>query len=559
MRIAAGGMATVYVGRLRGKHGFSRLVAIKRAHSYHVDDEQFRKGLIAEAKLASRIHHPNVVSVLDVDEPARELMLVMDYVEGGSLAQLLSAAEKAKRPLPPGVAVRIVLDACAGLHAAHQLADEHGAPLHIVHRDVSPQNILVGVDGHARIADFGIAKWVESTSATGASLRGKLAYMAPEYVSARTVNPGIDVFALGVVLWEALTNERLFKGETELDTLKNVIELEPRRVSDVDPSLPVALATVIDRALAKDPSRRFASMAELGAALEQAASDAGIDTTPRAVSELVRATLGEVLDSRRVVLREMLAGSTGLTTKSPVPESRESLVTLSQSAPGLTDARTVALPNWGGAEGTDESADRAANGRWTEPPGESGGRGAHGGRPSESTLSVNRPIPPEPESTRTQGAIITAVTPVSGMRPRRRAAFFLIAASVAGLLLTIGGVVLSRSGSRDQGGPASEPTLETSSPAALAPEAAPTSSAPAVASATAANAPTVALTTESSVAKAVATTAQVSPFHTTRSSTPRSAATPSAAPHDTAAPPTTATVTAATSSEAKPHRPGLGY
>jgi serine/threonine-protein kinase len=204
VKIASGGMATVYVGRLRGVEGFSRQVAIKRAHPHLVEDPAFRRMLIAEARLAARIHHPNVVSVQDVDEADGELLLAMDYVEGAALSSLLGAAIHAERPLPPAIAVRVILDAALGLHAAHTLTDEEGHPLGLVHRDVSPHNILVGLDGVARITDFGIAKCMTSNTAGTATatgvLKGKLAYMAPEYVEHGDIDARGDVFARGVVL-----------------------------------------------------------------------------------------------------------------------------------------------------------------------------------------------------------------------------------------------------------------------------------------------------------------------------------------------------------------------
>src|SRR5262245_40221506 len=143
-KIAAGGMAMVYVGRLRGAAGFWRLCAIKRAHPHLVEDPELRRSLIAEARLASRIQHPNVVPISDVEELEGELLLVMDYVEGAALSELIRHASDAGRRLPPRVVVRVVLDACAGLAAAHDLKDENGTPLGLVHRDVSPQNVLVG-------------------------------------------------------------------------------------------------------------------------------------------------------------------------------------------------------------------------------------------------------------------------------------------------------------------------------------------------------------------------------------------------------------------------------
>ncbi len=309
VRIAAGGMATVYVGRLRGKHGFTRLVAIKRAHPHLVDDPELSRALIAEAKLAARLRHPNICGVLDVDEPRDELLLVMDYIEGASLAQLAAIAIKRETRLPPAAVVRIVLDVCAGLHAAHELRGDDGTPLSIVHRDVSPQNILVGVDGTSRIADFGVAKWSEATQATTAGVKGKFGYMAPEYIESRRADRRADVFAVGVTLWEALTGKRLFRADSEIETMQRVLSLVPEKPSLGEPALGTAFDAVVAKALAKDPDARYQTMAELATDLETAARAAGISPSPAAVVEAVTDLYGDVLSARKQVLRDLLKAS----------------------------------------------------------------------------------------------------------------------------------------------------------------------------------------------------------------------------------------------------------
>lgn len=346
LKIAAGGMATVYVGRLRGRHGFSRLVAIKRAHPHLVDDPELRRALIAEAKLASRLHHPNVCGVLDIDEPRDELLLVMDYVEGASLAQLVSIAQKRERPLPPAVVIRILLDVCAGLHTAHELRGDDGSPLHIVHRDVSPQNVLVGIDGLSRIADFGVAKWSEATHATATGVKGKFAYMAPEYIRDRRADRRADVFALGVILWEALTARRLFRAESEMETMMLVVEHKPAKVSEIDPNLPRELDDVVAKALAKDPEARYATAADLAHDLEAAARAAGLSPSQPAVTELLREFYGDVLDARKHVLRDLLKASGETTSGASAMLSGAIEDPPTQTAIGgtitLSDARTLA-------------------------------------------------------------------------------------------------------------------------------------------------------------------------------------------------------------------------
>ena len=262
-KLASGGMATVYVGRARGSMGFSQLVAIKEPHPHLLDDPQYRKELVAEARLASLIHHVNVVDVRDVyvasdDVHGRQIRLVMDYIEGASLGELLVAASRAGEKLPARVVMRIVLDACAGLHAAHELVDEKGRAVGLVHRDVSPQNLLVGVDGATRVSDFGVAKATAMATTNSGSLKGKLAYMSPEYVQGRAIDRRVDVFAIATVAWEALAGKRLFRGENDVDTAQRILSRDAPPLSSEVPDLS-AFDGVLETALAKDPSSRFAT------------------------------------------------------------------------------------------------------------------------------------------------------------------------------------------------------------------------------------------------------------------------------------------------------------
>jgi serine/threonine protein kinase len=183
-KIASGGMATVYLGVLKGPFDFEHFVAIKRLHPHLLDEPSVRQSLVTEARLAARIRHANVVDVRDVEVTDDTVQLVMPYIEGASMGSLAVTATQYKAKVPPAVAIRIVLDACAGLHAAHELKDGTGKPFGLVHRDISPQNILVGIDGISRITDFGIARYDSNDrlrTNTG-MLKGKFSYMAPEYI-----------------------------------------------------------------------------------------------------------------------------------------------------------------------------------------------------------------------------------------------------------------------------------------------------------------------------------------------------------------------------------------
>jgi serine/threonine-protein kinase len=309
VKIASGGMATVFVGRLLGALGFQQLVAIKRAHPHLADDESFRRMFLAEANLASRIHHANVVSVRDIEVVEDSIHLVMDYVEGVSLSELLSlSASAASREALARVGMRVLLDACAGLHAAHELSDDMGRTLGLVHRDVSPQNILVGVDGVGRVVDFGIAKCVhqrDGMSTSTGSVKGKTAYMAPEYLSGRVIDRRADVFAMGILFWEILADERLFRGQTDVETLSRVLMHVPAPVSAVAPFCGARMDAVIAAALARDPKARPATMLELAVSVE-AAAGADLVAGHREVARLVEQVAGERLAARRARVRSLI-------------------------------------------------------------------------------------------------------------------------------------------------------------------------------------------------------------------------------------------------------------
>ena len=263
--IASGGMASVHFARLVGPPGFARTVAIKRAHPHLARDPDFALMFLDEARLASRIRHPNVVPTLDVLQTTDELLLVMDYVHGESLWRLLRAAQRAGRARAARRSPRrIVVDTLHGLHAAHEATDEQGAPLGIVHRDVSPQNILVGVDGVARLVDFGIAKAAGRLHSTrDSSVKGKYAYMAPEQVRGEPVSRLTDTYAAAIVFWELLTGERLFAGKTEAETIHKCL------VARVQP--PSLFVPSSGAKLDADPEE--GALARTGAALPDGARD----------------------------------------------------------------------------------------------------------------------------------------------------------------------------------------------------------------------------------------------------------------------------------------------
>jgi eukaryotic-like serine/threonine-protein kinase len=298
-KIASGGTASVYVGAGPG----GELVALKRPHAHVLEDRRQRATLLREAELASSLHHPCIARVREVETAGEELQLVMDYVEGAALGTLIADEARADGRLPPRVAVRIVLDACAGLEAVHEQRDPAGRALGLVHRDVSPQNILVGTDGVARLSDFGIAKAVYegAPSTTQGTLKGKLGYMAPEYVRRGAIDRAVDIFAMGVVLWESLAGRRLFRGENEAETLDRVLRDEPPPLAEVAPEL-APFDAVVAGAVAKDPGARFPAASSLAAALEGAAPAIGGAASHAEVGAYVAQAAGAELASRRAAI-----------------------------------------------------------------------------------------------------------------------------------------------------------------------------------------------------------------------------------------------------------------
>jgi serine/threonine protein kinase len=304
--IAAGGMATVHLGKLLGPVGFSRIVAIKALHPQFAKDPDFLSMFLDEARLAGRIRHPNVVSVFDVVSRQGELFLVMDYVPGETLARLARAARAQNERVPLPVALAVVAGALDGLHAAHEAKDESGAPLGIVHRDVSPQNILVGTDGAARILDFGVAKAVGRMQATrGDQLKGKLAYMAPEQLMRGPLDRGADVYAASIVLWELLTRERLFQGDDEISTYKLALDAVVRPPSEVLAELPQMLDAIVLKGLARNREDRFSTARDMARALEAT----GLLASDREVGDWVERVAQEPLASRARRLAQVEQGS----------------------------------------------------------------------------------------------------------------------------------------------------------------------------------------------------------------------------------------------------------
>ncbi len=273
--VASGGMATVHLARALGAGGFERLVAIKVLHPHIQNEPDFVAMFLDEARLAAQVRHPNVVPTIDVSTDP--LFLVMEYVEGPSLHAVQRDLRRQHKVVPIEVALRITLDLLAGLHAAHELTDSSGTLLNFVHRDVSPHNILLGVDGVTRITDFGVARAESRLSSTrGGQVKGKLAYMAPEQVRAAAVDRRSDVYAAGVVLHELLTNQPLFSADNDAALVSIVAAGRSEPPSGKNAEVPAAIDEVCVKALSTDPELRYPTASDFSDALDEAARAAGL-------------------------------------------------------------------------------------------------------------------------------------------------------------------------------------------------------------------------------------------------------------------------------------------
>ncbi len=312
--IAAGGMATVHLGRLLGPVGFSRTVAIKRLHAQFASDPEFVSMFLDEARLAARIRHPNVVPTLDVVATGGELFLVMEYVPGESVSRLSRALRERHQTIPHRILSAIMAGVLHGLHAAHEAKDERGHPLGIVHRDVSPQNVLVGTDGVPRVLDFGVAKAAGRVQTTKeGQIKGKLSYMPPEQLRGAAVSRQTDIYAAGVMLWELVTGQRLFSGDNEGAIVAKVLEgrVEPpsqvflrnRKATVTDSALRMleALDETILRAVSMLPEHRFATAREMALEIERKSPPA----TGSEVADWVENVARDVLSSRAQMVAEI--------------------------------------------------------------------------------------------------------------------------------------------------------------------------------------------------------------------------------------------------------------
>jgi len=262
-RLGHGGMATVYLGRVTGSAGFEKLVAIKVIHPHLAAEPEFVEMFLEEARIAAKIQSPHVAGILDLGQDEGLHFMVMEYIDGETLSALLRQLRPRDEHLPLPVVLKILMDACEGLTAVHDLRDPDGNPYGLVHRDMSPQNLMVGFDGWTKIVDFGLVKATGKHHTHTGHLRGKLAYMSPEQARGKPLAASADLFALGVVMWELLTGKRLFAGGTDAETLDRVVRCEVPPLTEARPDAPPEVGLILRRALARDPADRYATADEM--------------------------------------------------------------------------------------------------------------------------------------------------------------------------------------------------------------------------------------------------------------------------------------------------------
>jgi eukaryotic-like serine/threonine-protein kinase len=288
-KLGTGGMAEAYLAEQPGHAGFARTVVVKRVLPHLADKPEFAAMLVHEARVAAWLQHDNIAQIYDLGHEGDTYYIAMEYVQGLDLAAVVDRAdERRQSPIPLGSAARVIIDVCAGLHHAHTARDEKRQPLGLVHRDVSPENIMVTPEGTTKLIDFGVAK---ATLASHDSIimgaKGKHAYMSPEQARSRPLDARSDQFAVGIIAWELATGQRLFRREADFLSMRAVVEDPVFPVSRVRSDAPERLDHILGKALEKDPEDRFASCEELAEELEDLARRSRWDTTTRTLGKLV--------------------------------------------------------------------------------------------------------------------------------------------------------------------------------------------------------------------------------------------------------------------------------
>lgn len=379
-KLATGGMGQIFLARPQGSPGLTRLLVIKRLLPHLATDRKFLHMFLDEAKIASRLDHPNIVHIHELGEVRGSHYLAMDYVAGEDLRTLEQYATVRKRPIPLGVGLRIVADAAAGLSHAHQAKDGKGRPLRLVHRDVSPPNILVGFDGVTKLIDFGVAKAAGRLQETATGfLKGKYPYMSPEQIDAQELDPRSDVFSLGVILWELMTGKRLFKGQNELITARLVSDCSVPPPTRVGKDLPKEVDRLVLKALQRNRGQRYPDAAAFQAGIEDFLAHAGLPGARSDVSSFLRGLYADRIAAEQDEERQdVLHGA------------------LDEERSGATMPGDIA--NEITAEPTGEPTRELSGEPTVKSPPERRTRSAD--RQARHTAVASRPLPPKPRSSR---------------------------------------------------------------------------------------------------------------------------------------------------------------
>ena len=299
-RLAIGGMAEIYLARVTGIEGFEKQVVLKRILPQYAANEEFIAMFLDEARLAATLHHPNIAQVYDIGISGGSYFFTMEYVRGEDLREILRAAHKARRGIPMEHSLQAIIGVCAGLHAAHEKTGLDGESFGIVHRDVSPSNVLVSLDGNIKVVDFGIAKATSRQAETRAgTLKGKVSYMSPEQCRGEDLDRRSDVFSIGILLYELTTGRKLFRGDNDFAILSRIVHEDVLPPSELQPDYPIALEAIVLRALSRERDMRFQTAEELQLALEQFARDERLETSSVKLGAFVRELFAHKIAAER--------------------------------------------------------------------------------------------------------------------------------------------------------------------------------------------------------------------------------------------------------------------
>ncbi len=309
--LTLGGMAELFIALQEGVEGFSKVVALKRTLPHLASSEDFVSMFLNEARIASRLDHPNIVHIYDLGQVGSHFFMAMEYLPGEDLARVAKAARQAESAIDPDIIAAIVQAAAHGLHYAHEMTDDDGKLIGLVHRDINPSNLIVTYHGNVKVVDFGIAKATASSSETQAGvIKGKLAYLAPEQVAGKPADRRCDVFCLGIVMWELLTNKRLFARENDVATLSAVIAAEVPTLSSIRQGIHPQLEGVVSKALAKDPELRYQTAGDLFDALEEYFATRTLRPSSKVIGQWLIGLFGQ----ERADAKLKIAKGTGLRT-----------------------------------------------------------------------------------------------------------------------------------------------------------------------------------------------------------------------------------------------------